>query len=575
MLHRGHRTWTPYVDPLPDKENALLGLPLKTPVRHAHAGKHHTLNGKAGMMLGKQAPMTGGKGVGGSQTAKGKEKEAGVLEGKRAPMTVFKDRNLVLTGKKNGVSERGGRDAGENNTFGIKKLDFKPAGSSTAAAGPKPKSKLNQQVSLIPSPAPDDGFSALPVQTPFFGRQQARTSLGGGGGGGGGAVDSTPLPSATRSRRRSSRHSGTPLGSSPHSLRLPGLTSTPAPTAHLPASTSFSNLLAPTPLDKSFITPARPSYRAYVSPPEYEMEEGEMSGRDEESFEMGDLRARVGGLGVVDELEGEVGVDAGVEVKGEEDVVESDGEVEYMPPKVVALPDVIPFDFVPLKTLGEQLTQIKSDYFIAYSDSDDDDDAYTHVERRWNLELGKHELLAGGWEGDEEVKPARGGALKRLELRPESEFDNPIFAALKCNQPRVSGHTRRAVPATTQTRRPMTTVQRPVPGQQSRTLSAAAPGQQRPATVIRRPVTSTTSRPRALTSRALTTTVPARRERVPMSSATDRSVSVSRPTLVNGSKQAIQRSATVRPALGQVRANVKPAPVKEALLHCEDIGFDV
>jgi hypothetical protein len=121
MLHRGHRTWTPYVDPHPDKENTLQGLPLKTPVRHASgSSKHHTLNGKASMM-GKQAPMTGGK-VGVSQTVKGKEKESGVEGGKRVPMTVFKDRNLVLTGKKNGVSERGSRDGGEGDTFGAWRL---------------------------------------------------------------------------------------------------------------------------------------------------------------------------------------------------------------------------------------------------------------------------------------------------------------------------------------------------------------------------------------------------------------------------------------------------------------------
>lgn len=171
----------------------------------------------------------------------------------------------------------------------------------------------------------------------------------------------------------------------------------------------------------------------------YEIE-GEESGRDE-SFEMGDVRVRMGALGVVDEHEGEVGA---VEAEtGMREVVESDGEVEYMPPKVVgessaacdgrdvannmahphrtALPDEIPFDFIPLKTLGEQLAQIKSDYFIACSDSDDDadEDAYTHVERRWNLELGKHELLAGGWEGDDEVRPVAGRTLKRLELRRE------------------------------------------------------------------------------------------------------------------------------------------------------------
>lgn len=121
MLHRGNRTWTPYVDPHPEKENTLSALPLKTPVRHlGAAGKHHTINGKASLL-----GSTGNGKPSGSQTVKGKgkEKEAGV-EGKRAPMTVFKDRNLVLTGKKNGVSMRGsGQDGtpGEGDTFGTLK----------------------------------------------------------------------------------------------------------------------------------------------------------------------------------------------------------------------------------------------------------------------------------------------------------------------------------------------------------------------------------------------------------------------------------------------------------------------
>lgn len=319
---------------------------------------------------------------------------------------------------------------------GIKKLDF-----TSGPTQPKPKSKLAHQVPLVPSPAPDDDFSALPVQTPFLAKLQARTSLGGFQGGPGGVDASTPLPSATRSRRRSSGHSGTPFRPSP-----PGLTSTPLPASHGASHPSASALLAPTPLDKSFITPLRPSYRAYVSPPEYEIE-GEESGRDE-SFEMADVRVRMRALGVVDEHEGEVAVE---EETGMHEVVESDGEVEYMPPKVVresfsrpagvamsrnqdgwlnshraaphptALPDEIPFDFIPLKTLGEQLAQIRSDYFIACSDSDaeTDEDTYTHVERRWNLDLGKHELLAGGWEGDDEVRPVAGRALKRLESRRE------------------------------------------------------------------------------------------------------------------------------------------------------------
>lgn len=125
MLHRGHRTWTPYVDPHPDKENALSGLPLKTPIRHAGqlgGGKHHTTNGKASLLGGKQAaPFTGnGKAAGSSLLGKGKE-VAGGIDAKRIPMTVFKDRNLVLTGKKNGVSMRGSREegtSGEADTFG-------------------------------------------------------------------------------------------------------------------------------------------------------------------------------------------------------------------------------------------------------------------------------------------------------------------------------------------------------------------------------------------------------------------------------------------------------------------------
>lgn len=263
-------------------------------------------------------------------------------------MTVFKDRNLVLTGKKNGVSVRGSTVEGD--TFGmsitvdsgaglipcagIKKLEFKPAGTTSAST--KPKSKLCQQLAL-PSPA-DDGFSA-PQQTPFT--SHTRTSLGG--------VDSTPLPSATRSRRRS-RHSFTPLRPSPQQAdQAREMASTPAPVRmapgsggpssfRFPSSSSVSNLLAPAALDnKSFITPARPSYRAYLSPPEYEMdgEDEDISGRDE-SFEMGEMRNRMGALGVVDENEGEMMMDAEVQGAGQMDAaVESDGEVEYMPPKVV------------------------------------------------------------------------------------------------------------------------------------------------------------------------------------------------------------------------------------------------
>jgi hypothetical protein len=113
MLHRGHRTWTPYVDPHPEKENSLSSLPLKTPVRLGGGGKHHTLNHKL-------APSTGNAKASGSQTVKGKEKDAGAEGKQRLTMTVGKDRNLVLTGKKNGVSVRGQEGTpGESDTFGM------------------------------------------------------------------------------------------------------------------------------------------------------------------------------------------------------------------------------------------------------------------------------------------------------------------------------------------------------------------------------------------------------------------------------------------------------------------------
>jgi hypothetical protein len=65
-----------------------------------------------------------------------------------------------------------------------------------------------------------------------------------------------------------------------------------------------------------------------------EGEDEDMGGRDE-SFEMGEMRMRMGGLGVVDENDGEMMVDAEVELAPMDTMVESDGEVEYMPPKVV------------------------------------------------------------------------------------------------------------------------------------------------------------------------------------------------------------------------------------------------
>ncbi|KAJ9107331.1 hypothetical protein QFC21_000781 [Naganishia friedmannii] len=588
MLHRGHRTWTPYVDPHPDKENALSGLPLKTPIRHAGqfgGGKHHTTNGKASLLGGKQAaPFTGnGKAAGSSLLGKGKEVASGI-EGKRMPMTVFKDRNLVLTGRKNGVSMRGSAEegsSGEGDTFGIKKLEFKVAGTTST----KPKSNLSQQVS-IPSPA-DDGFSALPQETPFTAKTQARASLNG--------VESTPLPSATRSRRRS-RSTFTPLRPSPDSLQPLQMASTPLPSRlstgsvnRFPSSTSLSNLLAPAPpLDKSFVTPARPSYRAYLSPPDYEMdgEDEDISGRDE-SFEMGDMRQRMGSLGVVDENEGEMMMDAEMDAEMQIDAtVESDDEVEYMPPKVVPLPEGIPFDFVPLKLLGQQLNQIKSDFFIAESDSDDD--AYPYVERLWSFDMGKQELLLGGWEGDDDVLPVGGArefsGAKRLQLKLNVEFNNPIFATLKINKSRVSGPSRRTAPAAAQTashprtptgrRLPTSTTSRP----SSSTIASRA---QVPATVKRQPISSV-SKPVSSTTTRQPLPFPQVRAHAPLPSVTRNGITqttIRRPvTATPQQKDTTRRPGMTRPAIGDRPRTVirsVPAPTPEPVLYCEDIGFDL
>jgi hypothetical protein len=64
-------------------------------------------------------------------------------------------------------------------------------------------------------------------------------------------------------------------------------------------------------------------------------EDEDISGRDE-SFEMGDMRQRMGSLGVVDENEAEMMMDAEMDTEVQMDAtVESDDEVEYMPPKAV------------------------------------------------------------------------------------------------------------------------------------------------------------------------------------------------------------------------------------------------
>lgn len=164
-------------------------------------------------------------------------------------------------------------------------------------------------------------------------------------------------------------------------------------------------------------------------------------------------------------------------------------------------------------------------------------------------------------------------AIPNHVIVADTEFHNPIFAALKINQPKVAPNRRPAVSSSTQTRRPVPpTARKPIAGQQPKMSSGLATGQQRPSTLTRRPVTSNTSKPtQAPVSRAPITAT--RRERLPISGATTRAP-FTRPAF--GERQgAAPRSTTGRPALGQVRVNAKPAPVKEVLLKCEDIGFDL
>lgn len=58
------------------------------------------------------------------------------------------------------------------------------------------------------------------------------------------------------------------------------------------------------------------------------------------------------------------------------------------------------------------------------AESDSDDEAYPYVERLWSFDMGKQELLLGGWEGDDDVLSAgvakKLTAPKRLELKRES-----------------------------------------------------------------------------------------------------------------------------------------------------------
>lgn len=153
----------------------------------------------------------------------------------------------------------------------------------------------------------------------------------------------------------------------------------------------------------------------------------------------------------------------------------------------------------------------------------------------------------------------------------DTEFHNPLFAGLKINQARIAK--REPAPTWTHpTRRPMTATGRKAPpAQQTRLGSNTAPGQHRPPTLARRSVVPSTAKqtaPRPLASAAQTR---------PRSVPTTRLAPAVRSGPVEGAKpRAVdQRASTVRPVLGQTRANVRPLPGPEPLLKCEDVGFEL
>lgn len=135
-----------------------------------------------------------------------------------------------------------------------------------------------------------------------------------------------------------------------------------------------------------------------------------------------------------------------------------------------------------------------------------------------------------------------------------------------------------AVPSLTQpTRRPMTAPGRKPVTQPTRPGSSTVSAQQRPTAPVRRPVSSSTAKQTQPIVRPISSTGQARQRPTPTTSTTSRVPPTARPAVVNSAKPrtGIQRPVTSRPVLGQTRPNVKPQPVPEPLLKCEDVGFEL
>lgn len=279
----------------PDKENPHLHA--KTPGRN--------ILGPKSTQISRQYPQTGG----GGKLAPGTSR-------KQAPATVFKDVNLLATGRKLGGTSGGGKNGGkgQGEDDDVAKLLFKEAGPSK---------------SISKTPA---------FKTPFANKLQPSSSRV--------PALATPLPSAQRARRKSrqSQTHSSPAGLSSHGsvdTSLHNLLNTPA----------RGDLLGP---PGGFITPER----AHRSP----------------------SQLSVGDVSFEDLAQNSVVLENLVEEDEESDV-----EIEYMPPKVVresrndalhfqgsrpcselqpafsfiALEDAPPFDFIPLKQLGEQFMAAK------------------------------------------------------------------------------------------------------------------------------------------------------------------------------------------------------------------------
>nr|WPS94700.1 NAC domain [Naematelia aurantialba] len=200
---------------------------------------------------------------------------------------------------------------------------------------------------------------------------------------GAGLATTTPLPSATRHRRRSSRQSLTPLKS--QQGERDG--------------------------DKSFVTPAPTRWEEEVS------------------------------LDSIHEVFG-AGLDEVAEVAEVEE--ESDGEVEYMPPKVQELPWEPAWEYPPLEPIFERLKGLPPLWGLGYEES------LNKVVKPFDVE------------------PVEEGSVK---LCPEAELEDPLFRTTVAEVPPVA-----AKPAPVVIARPTPSAgARPTPSAGARpTLSAGA-----------------------------------------------------------------------------------------------------